>query len=235
MVDMYRFRFVGLMVFALCVICSSLSSAQVQERLDRGIVALNLDEGDIYVGWRLLKSDPEDVAFDVYRENIGFGEYKKINDEPVKGSTNFVDTTSKEGFAYNYKVKLLLDGAEKETAGAGYVFCNGRSTPWYSLYLKDKVTLKRIGIADLDGDGALDFVVQHPVFNVDPYYRPGYWRPSPEPYKLDAYTSKGKFLWRYDMGWSIETGTWYAPYMVFDVDQDGKAEVYAKAGDGDPR
>jgi rhamnogalacturonan endolyase len=37
------------------------------------------------------------------------------------------------------------------------------------------------------------------------------------------------------MGWSIETGTWYSPYMVFDVDGDGNAEVYAKAGDGDPR
>jgi rhamnogalacturonan endolyase len=37
------------------------------------------------------------------------------------------------------------------------------------------------------------------------------------------------------MGWAIEAGTWYSPYMVFDVDQDGKAEIYAKAGEGDPR
>ncbi len=87
----------------------------------------------------------------------------------------------------------------------------------------------------MDGDGAYDFVLQYPDFNVDPYYRPGYWKRSPEPYKLDAYSSKGEFLWRHNMGWAIETGTWYSPYMVFDVDQDGKAEVYAKAGEGDPR
>jgi hypothetical protein len=37
------------------------------------------------------------------------------------------------------------------------------------------------------------------------------------------------------MGWAIETGTWYSPYMVFDIDQNGKAEVYTKAGDDDPR
>jgi rhamnogalacturonan endolyase len=37
------------------------------------------------------------------------------------------------------------------------------------------------------------------------------------------------------MGWAIETGIWYSPYTVFDVDQDGKAEIYVKAGEGDPR
>jgi rhamnogalacturonan endolyase len=42
-------------------------------------------------------------------------------------------------------------------------------------------------------------------------------------------------LWRYDQGWSIEAGTWYAPWVVYDLDGDGKAEVYAKAGEGDPR
>jgi hypothetical protein len=115
------------------------------------------------------------------------------------------------------------------------VFTRTGNRPWFSIKLEEGMTLRRVGIGDLDGDGAYDFVLQHPRFNVDPYYRPGYWKRSPEPYKLDAYSSNGKFLWRYDMGWSIETGTWYSPYMVFDVDMDGRAEVYAKAGEGDPR
>jgi hypothetical protein len=42
-------------------------------------------------------------------------------------------------------------------------------------------------------------------------------------------------MWRYDMGWSIEEGIWYSPYVVYDLDGDGKAEVYTKAGEGDPR
>ena len=37
------------------------------------------------------------------------------------------------------------------------------------------------------------------------------------------------------MGWAIETGTWYSPYLVYDIDGDGFAEVYTKAGEGDPR
>jgi hypothetical protein len=42
-------------------------------------------------------------------------------------------------------------------------------------------------------------------------------------------------MWRYDMGWAIETGAWYSPFIVYDLDGDGFAEVYAKAGEGDPR
>jgi hypothetical protein len=35
------------------------------EHLDRGVVALPAGEGRIYVGWRLLKGDPNDIAFNV--------------------------------------------------------------------------------------------------------------------------------------------------------------------------
>lgn len=212
-----------------------LAAAQVREKIDRGVVALAVSEDKTYVGWRLLKSDPEDVAFNVYRQDVGLGDFQKVNAKPIAGSTNFLDTSVSGGHGYRYKVTTVSRDAEQETLGQAYVFTLAGNQPWISIKLRDQVTLKRVGIGDLDGDGAFDFVLQHPDFNVDPYHRPGYWKRSPEPYKLDAYSSQGKFLWRYDMGWAIETGTWYSPYMVFDVDQDGKAEVYAKAGEGDPR
>ncbi|QGY44915.1 hypothetical protein GM418_14930 [Maribellus comscasis] len=212
-----------------------LSISQVQENIDRGIVALCEGEKAVFVSWRLLKDDPENVAFNIYRQDIGLNDYVKVNDKPVSNSTNYLDDSAKPGHGYNYKVKKIVGPTEYDTPGEAYVFTRTGSQPWISIKLKDQVTLKRIGIGDLDGDGAYDFVLQHPDFNVDPYYRPGYWKRSPESYKLDAYSSKGKFLWRHDMGWPIETGTWYSPYMVFDVDQNGKAEVYAKAGEGDPR
>src|SRR5690606_10103626 len=82
----------------------------------------------------------------------------------------------------------------------------------------------------------IDYVIKQPDFNTDTYHRPGYWKRSQEPYKLEAYDgSNGRPIWRYDMGWAIETGTWYSPYVVYDLDGDGKAEVYTKAGEGDPR
>ncbi len=209
--------------------------AQVREKIDRGVVATTLSEKAVYVGWRLLRDDPAGVAFHVYRQDLGLGDYERVTPVPVTASTNFLDETVRPGHGYHYRVTMIAGGVETATPGEAYVFTLDGNQPWVAFKLRDNVTLKRIGIGDLDGDGAYDFVLQHPDFNVDPYHRPGYWKRSPEPYKLDAYSAKGKFLWRHDMGWSIETGTWYSPYMVFDVDQDGKAEVYAKAGEGDPR
>ncbi|MCU0917025.1 MAG: silent information regulator protein Sir2 [Planctomycetes bacterium] len=210
-------------------------TAQVQEKIDRGVVALAVSEKEVYVGWRLLRSDPADVAFNVYRQDVGLGDFQKVNDKPITGSTNFLDASATGGHGYRYKVTTVSGSTERETPGQAYVFTLAGNRPWYSLKLKDEVSLKRVGIGDLDGDGAYDFVLQHPDFNVDPYHRPGYWKRSPDSYKLDAYSAQGQFLWRYDMGWAIEAGTWYSPFMVFDVDQDGKAEIYAKAGQGDPR
>ena len=39
------------------------------EALGRGLVAINLGEGKIFVSWRLLGTDPEDIAFNLYRRS----------------------------------------------------------------------------------------------------------------------------------------------------------------------
>ncbi len=221
--------------FALMLIPALFLKAQVKENIDRGIVALTVNKKTVYAGWRLLSDDPANIAFNVYRQDIGLGGFEKVNREIVSNSTNFLDSTITPGHGYNYRIKTVIKGVEKEQPGEAYVFTLTGSQPWYSIKLNDNITLKRIGFGDLDGDGAYDFVLQHPDFNVDPYHEPGYWKRSPDTYKLDAYSSKGKFMWRYDMGWAIEAGTWYSPYMIFDIDQDGKAEVYTKGGEGDPR
>jgi hypothetical protein len=40
---------------------------RIEERLDRGMLALVTEGGKVYLGWRLLKTDPEAIAFNVYR------------------------------------------------------------------------------------------------------------------------------------------------------------------------
>jgi rhamnogalacturonan endolyase len=100
---------------------------------------------------------------------------------------------------------------------------------------RNRYRTHKVAAGDLDGDGRYELVLQQPDFNTDPYQAPGYWKKSPDTYKLEAYALDGRFLWRHDMGWSIEAGTWYAPYVVYDLDGDGKAEVYCKGGEGDPR
>ncbi|MCK4276284.1 MAG: silent information regulator protein Sir2, partial [Phycisphaerae bacterium] len=101
------------------------------------------------------------------------------------------------------------------------------------LKLKGGYTFQKVAIADLDGDARYDCVIKQPRDNIDPWHK--YWKKSPETYKLEAYRHDGTFLWRYDMGWAIERGIWYSPYVVYDLDGDGKAEVAVKTGKGDPR
>ena len=187
------------LLLSIAVLIANFSFAQVQENIDRGVVALAISIDSVYVGWRLFKDDPKNISFNVYREDIGFENFIKVNQEPVNNSTNFIDTSTKPGHGYNYKVKAISKGKEIDQPGVGYVFTLTGNVPYYSIKLKDNVTLKRIGFGDLDGDGAYDFVMQSPNFNVDPYYRPGYWKRSPETYKLNAYSSKGKHHWEYDM------------------------------------
>lgn len=226
-------------VYWFCILLASSVPSfgqKVTEKIDRGLVALTVGKQQIYVGWRLLRDDPVGVAFNIYRRESGLsGDFEKINRDPITTSTNYIDSSVQNGHAYRYRIKTIINGKEEDTAGEAYAFMRPANQPWYSIFLKDNITVRKIGVGDLDGDGAYDFVLQHPDFNTDPYFMPGYWKRSPEPYKLDAYTSQGKFLWRHNMGWSIESGTWYAPFLVYDIDGDGMAEVYAKAGDGDRR
>lgn len=232
-----------------CAVVCSLATVAVAEDLDRGTVALHRADGSVYVGWRLLASDPQDIAFHVYRQLSPEAKPERINDKPLTGGTNFIDKAlpASAGGAAKYFVRAVVDGKEQEAAYAGAsakgaaavlgaAVRNGPGEPpFVRIKFDGNYVAQKVAIADLDGDGRYDYVIKQPDFNVDPYHMPGYWKKSEDTYKIEAYNADGKLLWRYDMGWSIEEGIWYSPYVVYDVDGDGKAEVYAKAGEGDPR
>ena len=58
---------------------------------------------------------------------------------------------------------------------------------------------------------------------------PGTIRPSPDTFKLEAYNGRtGAFMWRYDLGWNMNMGVWWTPFITGDFDGDGKAEVALK-------
>ena len=202
------------------------------ERIDRGVVAMPLDHGKVYIGWRLLADDAEDVAFDVQRADKLEGPWATVSGEPVTGSTNFIDTTTREGQTWFYRVALRAADGKLHASKAAKVVTATTARHVIEFDLPEgEGQADRVGIADLDGDGAYDFVVKCPTGKVDPFV----WSKSTRTIKLYALTSTGKHLWTHDMGWNIENGIWYSPYVVVDSDADGKADVFVKHNPGEDR
>ena len=150
-------------------------------------------------------------------------------------TTDFVDERPWPDIDNEYYVGARSTMVEQGTHASPSVRVetNRTASNYLSIPLRGDHTFQKCGIADLDGDGAYDFVIKQPNANIDPYEK--YWKPSPETYKIEAYRLDGTFLWSYDLGWAIERGIWYSPLVVYDLDGDGRAEVCLKAGEQDPR
>jgi rhamnogalacturonan endolyase len=194
------------------------------EPMDRGVVAVQTRAG-IYVGWRLLKGEPPDIAFDVYR--TAGGARARLTAAPVRQTTDFLDTGAFDpGATYTVEPAAGFGGCAQTV---GVVALEARKTPYVSIPLAStNATAQKVGIGDLDGDGVYDYVVKQPGANIDPWHK--YWYQSPETFKLEARRSDGTLLWLKDLGWNIERGMWYSPMLVCDLTGDGRAEVAAKIG-----
>jgi rhamnogalacturonan endolyase len=222
-------------VASALILFSSAALGQVGEKLDRGLVAMRQADGAVYVGWRLLESDGADTAFHVYRRTGQAGTARRLTAEPLRESTNFVDADAPSEGNPHYFVRPVTAESEGDPSPAVALPGTPAGQSHIAIPLQGNYGAHKVAAGDLDGDGRYELILQQPDFNTDPYQAPGYWKKSPDTYKLEAYSLDGRFLWRHDMGWSIEAGTWYAPYVVYDLDGDGKAEVYCKGGEGDPR
>lgn len=200
------------------------------EKLDRGFIALQNSKESVYLGWRLFFNDNENTIFKLY---------KKVADKNeilLKEGffTNFIDTNLKIGEVVIYILRIFTNNRLQQEEFKKLEI-KENFTPYIEIPLNGIYTFQQITVADLDKDGSLEFIIKQPDYNVDPYQAPGYWKKSETTYKIEAYKLDGTFLWRYDMGPSIEAGIWYSPWIVYDLDGDGRAEVYCKASDGDYR
>src|SRR5687768_13118912 len=92
----------------------TLARAQLpMEKLGRGVVAMNQGDGNVYVGWRFLGTDPDDVAFNVYRAAGGDGPVK-LNAEPIRTATNLLDAGADLAHPTTYSVWPVTGGGEGE-------------------------------------------------------------------------------------------------------------------------
>lgn len=204
------------------------ATQRVRERLDRALTAIRTKEG-VYLSWRLLAEDPKNIAFNVYRAD-GTAPARKLNDKPLTATTDFLDRTAPAGGGSRYGVAPV--GNPKGPAPAS-VTAPATDLPYLPIKLQGNYRALSVGVGDLDGDGRSDYVIKQPETEIWGFMYT--WYRSPDTYKLEAYNADGKFMWRQSMGWGIEMGIWFAPYVVHDLDGDGRAEVIAKGTDADPR
>lgn len=204
------------------------ATERIEERIDRGMLARPRGDGKVYLGWRLLKSDPENVAFNVYRSTAG-GAPVKLNAQAVTKTTDFIDDKAPLDQANAWWIRPIVDGREGDVSEKAELAADSPVRQYRAIQLRDDVRgVSMVGIGDLDGDGVYDFVVKHPRGGKDPGRR----GPNRGSYKYDGYNGKtGESLWRIDLGWNVDMGIWWTPMVVRDLDGDNKAEVCVRTSD----
>src|SRR5579883_386875 len=198
------------------------------ERLGRGVVAVPLGGGKVFVGWRLLGTDPEGTAFHLYRA-AGGGEPVRLTAAPLATATHFVDETADPSVPTAYFVRPVSGGTESDPSGRFALPANAPARPYLSIPLKTLPghTPNDAAVGDLDGDGEYEIVLKQEMTPRD-NSRPG---PTGET-KLEAYKLDGTFLWRINLGKNVREGAHYTPFLVYDFDGDGRAEVVCRTADG---
>ena len=210
---------------ALLLGLAASGTAQRQmENLTRGIVAVKQPDGGVYIGWRLFGTDPETVAFNLYRVT-GSSVPVKVNEAPITGATNHVDRGADTTAALQYFVRPVLKGEELAPSKP--------ARAWDNNYLE--IPMRRIpeyqpgdaSIADLDGDGEYEIVLHQVSRGRDNAFAGITGTPI-----FDAYEFDGTYLWRINLGINIREGEHYTQFMVYDLDGDGDAEMACKTADG---
>jgi rhamnogalacturonan endolyase len=210
------------------ILASTAGAQRQMEPLGRGTVAIPQDVGKMFVGWRLLGTDPDDVAFNVYRSSGGASPVK-LNPEPLRYATHFVDIGANGKEALSYIVRTVHGGREGEAGAPFRLPANAPARPYLSIPLQTLPghTPNDASVGDLDGDGEYEIILKQEMRGRDNSQagRTGET-------KLEAYKIDGRFLWRINLGRNIREGAHYTQFMVYDLDGDGKAEVVCKTADG---
>ena len=211
----------------LLLLLSNISDARNFEKLTRGLVALPGSDQGNYLSWRLLNDDPSDIAFNVYRNET------LLTSTPVSNTTDFSDSQGTSSDVYT--VTPVLNNTELTNRSAS-------TKVWQDQYIE--IPLNPISgesfrgrkipyhptdssVGDLDGDGEYELVLKWECISHDNSHQ-GYTSPT----YLEALEFTGESLWKVNLGINIRSGAHYTPFVVFDLDNDGKAEVACKTADG---
>lgn len=194
------------------------------ETLDRGVVAMKVDNGT-FISWRRLGTEPASTNFELYRNQ------EKIAEGPI---TNYSDPDGQMGDNYT----VVCNGTMSSPASVledNYIEIPMAETP-----LSDVMATDRNGVyygaytpgdgtyGDLDGDGQYELIVLWCPPDAKDAASGGRTGKA----YIDAYKLDGTFMWRIDMGYNIRAGAHDTMLCVADFDGDGRAELMVRTSDG---
>jgi rhamnogalacturonan endolyase len=201
------------------------------ENLGRGVAAVNEGNGKVFVSWRLLGTDPDGIAFNVYRATAGAAPVK-LNNEPLTQATSFQDGAADLTRQNEYFVKPVINGQEGEISKPflSKVAANAPAQNYFSIKLQspgEQYAPNDCSAADLDGDGEYEIIVHMAGHGQDNAFAGMTDEPIFQAYKMD-----GTLMWTINLGHNVREGAHYTHFMVADFDGDGKAEMIVKTADG---
>jgi len=235
-------------VLALAILALPLGAKEkprYMEKLDRGLVAVQQSDGKVFLSWRLLASDPDGVAFNVYRETerptvaTDPGRFSsqpaaqagavRLNAQPLTEGTWLLDSSARLDRETRYFVAAVIDGVEQPRSAPYRIAAGAPPLPYHSIALQtpEGYTPNDASVGDLDGDGQYEIVL-HQTGVAKDNSQPGVTdAPIFQAYKLD-----GTLLWTINLGHNVREGAHYTQFLVYDFDGDGRAEFVCKTADG---
>lgn len=219
--------------------CTIVRAQRQMEALGRGVTAVHSSEKSVFISWRLLGTEPQATAFNIYRKT-GTQSPVKLNTVILTGPTEFIDSPVDFSTANTWIVKPVLNGKELATGMGEFTLpANAPVRQYLSIPLQPPPAGEVMGqaftysandasVGDVDGDGEYEIILKWNPSNARNPPQPGFTGAQ----ILDCYKLNGTRLWRINLGKNIRSGAAYTQFLVYDLDGDGRAEVVCKTADG---
>jgi rhamnogalacturonan endolyase len=208
--------------------CLGAFAQRQMENLDRGLIAVNEGNGKVFLSWRMLGTEPDNIAYNLYHLQQNKAAVK-LNPQPIADGTNFTEEGVDNSIDNTWFVKPVVNGKELNADKPYTLKASSAANQYLNIPLHTPAgyTPNDVSVGDLDGDGEYELVVHQTGKGRDNSQSGFTDAPILQAYKLD-----GTFLWQINLGKNIREGAHYTQFMVYDLDGDGRAEVACKTADG---